>query len=444
MIKFSNINDMSVVKQGDATKKVLFKIFGEKQKQNNNQRLPLNLSLVIDVSGSMNDQVGNKVQVDNDAARFLGNLAIKSGYLNSRGFNSGKTKLSQVKEAATNCIDLLQNGDYISVITFNTHANIVQESIKIDSQNKQAIKNKITTIWADGGTNVHAGWLSGSMEVAKKLSTKSINRVLVLTDGEISYGYPGSQEVIGAVEGLAQKGISTSTFGVGDHYNEDLLEKMATVSGGNSYYIEDESKVVSILQEEFTCLNNVVANNATLEFIPNNEASVTCLNELDYVNKKFIIGNIVGGKEVTVLLEFKYDNKNPLGQLFNLGKINLEYINDQGKTEIQTIELNYHTVSEEAFNSEKVEEEINIQSTILDIAKQQKLAKEEMKKGNRTGAYDMLKGVVLSASAYSGNARVASEIGEINTLMDVGDKYSDLTMSKMLNSMSYNTRNSKK
>jgi Ca-activated chloride channel family protein len=439
MIKFSNINDMAVVKQGEGTKKVLFKIFGEKNQNAQTERMPLNISLVIDVSGSMNDFIGNNKEYVNPAIGYLNGLSQKVG-----GFLGGKTKLNQVKEAANQCIDLLQNGDYISIVTFNTHATTIQESIKIDGNNKQLIKNKLISIVANGGTNVHAGWLSGSMEVAKKLSSKSINRVLVLTDGEISYGCPNSQEITHAVEGLAQNGISTTTFGVGDHYNEDLLEKMATVSGGNSYYIEDESKVISIFKDEFSCLNNLIANNATIEFISNNETSVTCLNELDYVNKKFIIGNIVGGKEITVLLEFNYNNQSKLGYLFNLGNINLEFINNEGKHEVKTLSLNYHTVSNEVFALETIEEEINIQSTILDIAKQQKLAKEEMKKGNRAGAYDMLKGSLLSASAYANDVRVAGNITELNVLMYEGNKYSDLTMSKMLNSMSYNTRNSKK
>lgn len=442
MINFAHINDMAVVKKGQATKKVLFKILGEKLKEKNTERLPLNISLVIDVSGSMNDSVCSKIQDNNVAMNYLN--GINQG--NRFGFfaNSGKTKLSQVKEAANRCIDLLENGDYVSVVTFSNSAQTVQESIKIDEMNKESIKKKINSMIAGGGTNLHAGWLSGGMEVAKKLSAKSINRILVLTDGEVSTGYPGSTEIAQAVEGLAQNGISTSTFGVGDHYNEDLLEKMATVSGANSYYIEDETKVVSILKEEFACLSNVVANNATLEFISTNEASVTCLNELDYVNKKYIIGNLVGGKEITVLLEFSFNNQNELGHIFNLGKVKLDFTNSRGQPESKTIELKYHTVSDEAFSNEKIEDEINIQSTILDIAKQQKLAKEEMKKGNRAGAYGMLRGSVASASLYAGDSRVAEEIGELNALMDAGEQYSDLKMSKMLSSMSYSTRTSKK
>lgn len=442
MIKFTQINDMAVVKRGEATKKVLFKIFGEKPQNTQTERIPLNISLVIDVSGSMSESVGfNVVDHNNDAAGYLNKLAVRNGL----GFNGyGKTKLSQVKEAANRCIDLLENGDYVSIVTFNNSSSTIQESIKVEGRNKELIKQKINSMVAGGGTNLHAGWLAGGMEVAKKLSAKSINRILVLTDGEVSPGYPGSSEISQAVEGLAQNGISTSTFGVGDHYNEDLLEKMATVSGANSYYIEDETKVISILKEEFACLSNVVANNVNLEFVSTNETSVTCLNELDYVNKKFIIGNVVGGREVTVLLEFKYNNSSELGSLFNLGKINLSFTNSKGQQEVKTVELKYHTVSDEAFVSEKVEDEINIQSTILDIAKQQKLAKEEMKKGNRAGAYDMLKGSMANASIYSDDARVASEIGQLNSLMADGEQYSDLKMSKMLSSMSYSTRTSKK
>lgn len=442
MIKFTNINDMAVVKRGGATKKVLVKIFGEKPESIKTERLPLNVSLVIDVSGSMNDSVGaNNQEPQNRAMYFIDSLAKQVGHFQ---LNNSKTKLTQVKEAANRCIDLLQNGDYISIVTFNTSASTIQESIKIDNTNKGIIKAKINTMVAAGGTNLHAGWLNGGMEVAKKLSAKSINRILVLTDGEISHGYPGTYEISTAVEGLANTGISTSTFGVGDHYNEDLLEKMASVSGGNSYYIEDENKVVEILKEEFSCLNNVVANNATLEFVSTGEASVSCLNELDYVNNKFVIGNIVGAKEVNILLEFKFNNQNELGSLFNLGKLNLSFTNDKGQIEVKTIELNYHTVSEEAFAVETVAEEVNIQNAILEIAKQQKLAKEEMKKGNRAGAYNMLQGSLLCASAFSGDSRVATEMAQLNTLMDAGEQYSDMKMSKMLSSMSYNTRNSKK
>lgn len=446
MINFININDMSVVRTGKQKKKVLFKIKGDKVQNKNEIRMPLNISLSIDVSGSMNDSIGG-AQADqsgqgyfNNAAQFLNGLRREVPV-----FGNFKTKITQVKDAAIKCVDLLEDGDFISIVTFANTARVIQEAIQINSKNREQIKSKIKSINANGGTNLHEGWLQSGMEVAKNLSAKNINRILVLTDGETNQGIVDSKEISASVEGLAKRGISTSTFGVGDHYNEDLLEKMATVSGGNSYYIEDESKVQSILMEEFNCLNNIVADNATLEFNPiNTEFTVTCLNELDYVNKKYMIGNLIGGREVTALFEYEFNNTVNVGEKFNLGEMKLSFTNKSGKQESNVIELSFVVVTEETFSQEKISEEVNIQSTILDIAKQQKLAKEEMKLGNRDTAYDILNKSIAGAQLYSADARVMGEINQLNTFMADSQNYSDVKMSKMLSSMSYSTRNSKK
>ena len=444
MINFTNINDVSMVKIGEQNKKVLFKIKGDKIQNKNEIRMPLNISLSIDVSGSMNDSIGS-AKIDNpnlnDANIFLNGLKKEPRVWS----NFFKTKLYQVKEAAIKCVDLLEDGDFISIVTFSNTATLIQEAVQINSKNREQIKSKINSVKASGGTNLHEGWLQSGMEVAKNLSSKNINRILVLTDGETNQGIVDSREITSSIEGLAKRGISTSTFGVGDHYNEDLLEKMATVSGGNSYYIEDEYKVQSILLEEFNCLNNVVADNATLEFIPKNkEFKFNCLNELDYVNKKYIIGNLIGGREITILFDYQFNNNSNVGEKFNLGEMKLSFINKFGKTESKVIELSYIVVTEETLNQEKINEEVNIQNTILDIAKQQKLAKEEMKLGNRDLACNILNKSIANAQIYADDVRVRGEINQLNIFMAESQNYSDVKMSKILSSMSYNTRTSKK
>lgn len=445
MIKLINVNEKETVTTGEGNKKVLFKIKADRIQNVNEKRMPLNVSLVIDISGSMNESVGNK-ENNNSAMDFLNNIGGKrpqNNFFNNPWNDGGKTKLSQVKEAASQCIDLLEDGDFISIVTFNNAAYVVQETTKVSEKVRKLLKSKINGISAGGGTNLHEGWLKGGMEVAKNLSSKSINRILLLTDGETNQGITNTSEIAKHVEGLAQKGISTSTFGVGDHYSEDLLEKMATVSGGNSYYIEDENKVVSILMEEFSCLNNIVADNATLEFISTNGASISCLNELDYANKKFMIGNIIGGREVTVLMEYNFTNPNAVGYDFELGKMKLEFINKEGKKDYVEAKLTYKTVEESEFISEKINEEVNVQSAIFDIAKKQKLAKDAFKVGDREYGMDLLRGSIASAQMYAADARVMGEINQMNSLMHETD-YSDVKMSKMLSSMSYSTRTSRK
>jgi Ca-activated chloride channel homolog len=440
MIKFLKTNDINGIQKGHQLKHVLFKVEIDKPKTKKAKRMPLNISLAIDVSSSMNEGIGNQKFNALDGYRVGGAL----NYLENLNGVSLKTKLTQVKKAALEAIDLLEYGDFISIVTFSNDARVVQEAVEISENTKESIKRKISSISANGGTNLHEGWLKASVEVAKNMNSKMINRVIVLTDGETNQGITSVSEIAKNVDGLSQRGISTSTFGVGDHYNEDLLEKIATISGGNAYYIENENDISSLLLTEFSCLNNIEGNAANITFNLKEDVKVKCLNELDKKKNSFVIGNLIGGKKISVLMSFEFDNKVKVGSNYIIGDAVLSYVNKDGETVEDIIELVYETLSSKDFNEQKCNEEIEVQLTILEMAKKQKMAKEEFMRGNRNAAYDILSGSIMSAQAYAGNALVAEEMNQVNNLMKVGESYSDVKMSKVLSSMSYSTRTSRK
>ncbi len=442
MIKFLHTNDINGIKKGKQLKHVLFKIEIDKPKNNKNKRMPLNISLAIDVSGSMNEGINSHKFNPLDGHRVGGALNFLEN-LNVNGYPI-KTKLSQVKKAALEAVDLLEVGDFISIVTFSNDARVIQDAIEISEETKEVIKRKISHITANGGTNLHEGWLKAGVEVAKNMTSKMINRVIVLTDGETNQGITSVSEITKNVDGLSQRGISTSTFGVGDHYNEDLLEKIATISGGNAYYIENENDISSMLLSEFSCLNNIEGNAATISFNLKENISFKCLNELDKKQNSFIIGNLIGGKKVNVLMSFEFDNKAKVASKYIIGEAVLSYTNKEGETVEDTVELSYETLSVEDFSKEKVNQEIEVQLTILDMAQKQKMAKEEFTRGNRSGAYSILNNSIISAQALAGNSLVAEEMNQVNNLMKEGESYSDLKMSKVLSSMSYSTRTSRK
>ena len=86
------------------------------------KRLPLNISLVIDRSGSMS---GDKLKYVKDAAKFV--------------------------------IDNLTENDNISIVTYETEVNTVLHSTKVE--NKDRIKSKIDQIYSSGSTNLSGGLL---------------------------------------------------------------------------------------------------------------------------------------------------------------------------------------------------------------------------------------------------------------------------------------------
>jgi Ca-activated chloride channel family protein len=61
-----------------------------------------------------------------------------------------------------------------------------------------------------------------------------LNRVILLSDGLANVGVTNSDAISSDVHSLAQRGISTTTMGVGNDYDEKLLEAMANSGDGTT------------------------------------------------------------------------------------------------------------------------------------------------------------------------------------------------------------------
>jgi len=190
------------------------------------QAMPLNVSLVLDVSGSMYNE----------------------------------NRLKYVKQAAEHVVDMMSPGDIVSVVAFADRSKVVSEANT--SGEKDAIKQAIRHIEdADvgSGTSMYLGMESGVAEVLKNLSEGRSNRVIVLTDGQTR----GEEKCEQIAEKEAPAGVGFSAIGVGSDWNDVLLEKIAQIGHGKWHYVDTPEKAQEIFQEEFgqliaTAFSNVI------------------------------------------------------------------------------------------------------------------------------------------------------------------------------------------
>lgn len=193
------------------------------------KRVPLNISLVLDRSGSMQGD-----------------------------------KIAFVKKAAQFVIDNLAAEDHLSIVQYDDQIDVVSPSARV--QNKQELKRRVGQIEARNMTNLSGGMLAGYEQVQSTQQAKFVNRVLLLSDGLANQGIiePEKLREI-AQQKFREHGVALSTFGVGADFNEVLMTNLSEYGGANYYFIESPDKIPSIFAQELQGLLAVVAQNARLD-----------------------------------------------------------------------------------------------------------------------------------------------------------------------------------
>ncbi|MBN3875516.1 MULTISPECIES: vWA domain-containing protein [unclassified Nostoc] len=193
-------------------------------------RRNLNLSLVIDRSGSM-----------------------------------AGAPLHHALKAAESVVDRLEPDDILSVVVYDDEVDSVVPPQAVT--NKSTLKNSIRKVRAGGITNLSGGWLKGCEHVKTRLDPQKINRVLLLTDGHANMGIQDPKILTATAGQKAEEGIITTTLGFAQGFNEDLLIGMARAATGNFYFIQSIDEATEVFSIELDSLRAVVGQNlkVTLE-----------------------------------------------------------------------------------------------------------------------------------------------------------------------------------
>jgi hypothetical protein len=101
--------------------------------------------------------------------------------------------------------------------------------------------------------------------VASHLVEQGVNRCLLLTDGLANVGITDPAQLAHHAAELRARGVSTSTFGVGNDFDERLLQELADAGGGHFYYIADAPQIRDAITSEVGETLEVVARDVTLE-----------------------------------------------------------------------------------------------------------------------------------------------------------------------------------
>ncbi len=193
-------------------------------------RVPVNLALVIDRSGSM------------------------SGF-----------KLNQAKLAARQLIGELRDEDRLAVVHFGSDVKSMDGLVATEA-NKARLLAYVDSIWDDGGTNIGQALAVGRDLVLKAQSKFLVNRLVLVSDGQPTEGVVDFGALIQEVRETRSHGISVSAIGVGTDFNEQLMEAFAETGGGAYAYLQDATQLAGIFKKDLAAAGTQVARGVVLTF----------------------------------------------------------------------------------------------------------------------------------------------------------------------------------
>ncbi|QNB45487.1 VWA domain-containing protein [Thermanaerosceptrum fracticalcis] len=235
----------------------------------NAKRLPLNVSFVLDRSGSM----------------------------------EGK-KLDYTKKAVKFALEHLEAKDTVSLVTFEDQVEVLVPAEK--ALYKDQISQAVNGIVTGGCTNLSGGLLKGAAQVKANLKDGQVNRVILLTDGIANKGITSHHALVEKTKEIKAGNITVSTLGVGSDFQEDLLVDMAEGGGGNFYFIGSPDRIPEIFDQELQGLLSITGQNLELALLP--AAGVKIMGILGYEpagwpEVKIMLPDMYGGDTKTVLVE---------------------------------------------------------------------------------------------------------------------------------------------
>jgi len=362
------------------------------QPQQSQDRLPLNLSLIIDRSGSMSGD-----------------------------------KLAYVKEAAIHTLRLMGETDRVSVVIYDDEVEVIAPSTTLTSASRQDLIRRVERVTTGGMTNLSGGWFSGCDQIADHMTAAHLNRALLLTDGLANRGIVDQEELVFQAKELRRRSITTTTFGVGHDFNQFLLQGIADAGGGHFYFIDSPRQIPNYFQGELGELLATVVKEMTLDIgLPD---GVTCslLNDLPFEQNgdrlRLYLGDGYAGE--TRSLVFKVSTPpRPLGESLVLPlRLNYEDTLARRSVTLENQPVEFKVVSKGEAESQPANEEVQQEAGRLEAEKAKMEALKKEYQGDIVGAQTALRraGAIISETFPAAPAQaLMDELQELDKSITAG------------------------
>jgi Ca-activated chloride channel homolog len=169
------------------------------------------------------------------------------------------TRMDMVKASAAQLIRQFRQQDMLSVVTFSDRAEVLVPPTRATDIKDD---HRINLIQPSGGTEIYQGLALGVQQL-RSLDDRYLRQLILLTDG---HTYGDDDACLELAEMVAKEGISISAMGIGHEWNDQLLDRIASLSGGNAMLVSSPKDLSKFMEQKLSVLSNTYARGLTFDF----------------------------------------------------------------------------------------------------------------------------------------------------------------------------------
>ncbi len=343
---------------------VRYSITAPDTRQQQQERIPLNIALVIDRSGSM----------------------------------SGR-KLADAVDACRRIVQRLTEVDRCTIVTFDDTATMIADGAPVTQARRSLILHALDMVHSGGSTNLSGGWQLAAAQLMLQQQTKTINHIMLLTDGMANVGITDIESLEGITRDYHHRGISVSTYGLGQGYAENELRRIAEAGHGTHQFIEHARDIERYFSNELSELFTVTYRDVSLRIAVPSGFEAEVIGQLPHTRMDthviITIGSMIATEQRTLFLRLTPIQAAVPSQVTVNATLS-GVTNDDTRTTVtasSSIQIAPPYIADQAVINQDIEE----QAVHVDIA----YVRSEAQLRNRGGHYAAARAYVLQMQARS-------------------------------------------
>lgn len=241
-------------------------------------------------------------------------LPVDVAFVLDRSSSMAGDKLPLAKQAILAAVTRLTDRDRIALVVYDHEVDTLLPLMPATAGTQQALRSVLAMVEARGSTNLSGGWLQGCGQLAGSVGDEAagtaanrIHRVILLTDGQANQGIVDPDELARHAQELRQRGITTTTLGVGVDFDGPFLSQLAEAGGGNFAFIEHPGQLAEFFARELDELVTIAARTVSVAISVPSGATLDFRNpypiETGAGTTHIAIGDLPEASEVELIAE---------------------------------------------------------------------------------------------------------------------------------------------